>query len=81
MTEYQATTESENFNLIRAKVENVIASTNKLNAETKKEKADADVAQKTIEARCEEAIQKVNESLARQAQIKIGNKLTENQIS
>ena len=65
---------------MRAKVENVIASTNKLNAETKTENANAEVAQKTIDARCEEAIQKVNESLARQAQINIGNKLTEKQI-
>ena len=80
LTEFQATSESQNFNLVRAKVENVIASTNKLNAETKTETADAEVAQKTIDARCEEAIQKVNESLARQSQIKIGNKLTEKQI-
>lgn len=80
LTEFQATSESENFNLMRAKVENVIASTNKLNAETKTETADAEVAQKTIDARCEEAIQKVNESLARQTAIKIGNSLTEKQI-
>ena len=36
LTEFQATSESQNFNLVKAKVENVIASTNKLNAETKK---------------------------------------------
>lgn len=80
LTEFQATTESQGFGLMKAKIENVIASTNKLNAETKTENADAQVAQRTIDARCEEAIQKVNESLARQAAIKIGNALTEKQI-
>lgn len=80
LTEYQATTESEGHNLMVAKIQNVIASTNKLNAETAGAEADAEVAERTINTRVQQSFQAVNESLAKQFEMKTQGRVNQQTV-
>ena len=80
LTDYQATTESEGHNLMVAKIQNVVASTNKLNAETATAEADAEVAERTINSRVEQSLQGINESLAKQFEMRTQGRVNQQTV-